>query len=178
MNILGKNLAPNGLFSGEKAPYKVQPFKPWENQTTYTKSYYGKQENNLIKLDWWNAYQNVKHNRIENRTQAKLEVAVNSLAALFLVILQDKACEDAIAQAGWLSYPKIICGDHQKPHDFLSEDFEQCPAAWITAETKHFSYPVGWCGRPIKVISGLPITVWRGNSSHRFIEWFNEHYNI
>ena len=36
-------------------------------------------------LDWWNAYNKVKHNRQGNLTQASLENVINALSALYLI---------------------------------------------------------------------------------------------
>ena len=113
-------------------------------------------------LDWWQAYNNLKHDRLMNREQATLKRAVCALAGLFVAILRCEYCRNDIAQAGWLS------GNNHRPEAWLGEDSPHTPSEFIAAESKLFSYPVGWCEAEIQ--GSQP---WAGPASHRFKQWFD-----
>ena len=49
---------------------RIEPFAAWISQS-------------YVPLDWWQAYNNVKHDRLANRTQATMKHAAQALAALF-----------------------------------------------------------------------------------------------
>ena len=151
------------IFWGEE-PTLIQPFKLWSglNDSDYKKGMYGKS----LQLDWWKAYQEVKHNRITNRCEATLERAVDGLAALFLAILRCEHCRDAIAQTGWLSSAPWESTMPQVT--WLAEDSPSVKGKHVAAESKVFSYPFGWSNRNIGSNDK-----WLGNASQRFKVWFD-----
>src|ERR1700722_8438739 len=99
------------VFWGE-VPELVSPFAPWAPVAKYTTT-------NYVPLDWWSAYNKVKHDRLKNRHEATLKRAIQSVAALYLNILRSELCRDCVAQAGWLSaMPQAA----HNPRDHLAED--------------------------------------------------------
>lgn len=145
------------VFWGESAE-KVRPFASWHGLPSYQKAAY--QHN---PLDWWQSYNAVKHNRIENRREATLKRAVEAMAGLFLAILYCEMCREAVGASGWLQSmshnPKAHLDDHVNPR----------PDRRIVAESKLFSYPVGWMREPIR-----EHLLWSGAGSDRFNSWFND----
>lgn len=148
------------LFWGEE-PEQVHPYKPWASVASYATTTY-------VQLDWWKAYNAVKHDRLRNRQEATLKRAVQSLSALFLNILRCEFCRDDVAQAGWLSAGPQAA---HNPRCHLGEDSRSTKDMYVLAESKLFSYPVGWCK-----ISVHPDDLWMGDGSARFKLWFNEHH--
>jgi hypothetical protein len=155
------------VFWGEQ-PEKIQPFGGWD----------------VIRpgpsLLWWQAYQDVKHNRIINRYKATLENAVNALAGLFLAILRCENCRDGIRQAGWIKNPGDNVSDiytdlfpyfSDANDSFHSEYSHQpfYPRMAVIAETQLFSYPPGWWAIRKDKHPWLNM-----NASHRFRKWFGQ----
>lgn len=147
------------VFWGEE-PEQFCPYEPWRSVSQYTTA-------NYIPLDWWQAYNRLKHDRLRNRQEATLKRALHALAALFLNILRCEFCRDEVAQAGWLS---AAPGAAHNPRTHLGEDSPSTKDAYVLAESKLFSYPVGWCKQSIGSND-----LWLGNGGHRFMLWFNEH---
>lgn len=139
------------VFWGEK-PEQIYPYDSWNNSSDYSK------------LDWWDAYNKVKHNRLLNRTQATFRHAVWALSGLFLAILGCEFCREAISEANWLSGK----GHNLKAH--LSEGSPSDKQFWVAAESQLFSYPVGWAKETIPLDC-----YWQGSASHRFRNWFDEY---
>ena len=170
--FFGQCMAPKWMVFWGEEPERIQPFKAWAG----LKNSGFKKENydSVPKLEWWNAYNEVKHNRLENQKKATLGRTVSALAGLFLAILRCPDCRDAILQSEWLSWNIHSCD----PRDCLDKDFgtgEGKPFNRfdsVAAETKLFSYPVGWSEREIEDF------VWQGDASYRFIKWFHEQANL
>lgn len=158
--FFGKIVASRWLvFWGERA-FRMEPFKEWQRATAY------KRENH-IPLEWWKAHLDLKHDRIRNQRKATLQHAVTALAALFLAVLRLEHCRSEIAQVQWLTSGRI---PDDEAHAWLGEDTASTKDQFICAETKLFSYPVGWA--EIDVKAG---TDWPGSASPRFIEWFKKY---
>ena len=52
-------------------------------------------------LDWWQAYTDVKHDRLANRTRATMRHAAHALAALFInIVTYPPAMSDLARQGG------------------------------------------------------------------------------
>jgi hypothetical protein len=139
------------IFWGETIEL-IYPFKEWSNTANYTT------------LDWWDAYNKLKHNRLLNRSRATMRNAVYSLAGLFLAILTCEFCRDGVVQQGWVS------ARHPNLHACLGDDSPSAYRQYCVAESKLFAYPVGF--------DNLQITrdwTWAGEASHRFIYWFNNY---
>ncbi|UCE61441.1 MAG: hypothetical protein JSU63_06770 [Phycisphaerales bacterium] len=155
----GKSLTPLGkrwvvLWGGED-PVQICPYNAWDGADTYKA------------LPWWQAYNNLKHDRLANRESATLRAAVNATAGLFLAILQSDHCRYAVAASDLLSSSDAVA---HNPLALLGEDSLSVKDGYVLAESRLFSYPVGWCAADIKAAD-----VWRGNASMRFKHWFFGH---
>ncbi len=155
-SYFGEYMAPKWVvFYGEE-PRRLQPFDTWGNVASYNPSDYPG-------LDWWTAYNNVKHDRLKNRPEATLRHSTNALAGLFVAILRFELCRTAIAQAGWL------LGDGHNLQAWLWEDSPSTKSQHITAESKLFTYPIGWSKEKI-----TRTAKWDGTCSLRFRDWFDQ----
>lgn len=149
------------VFWGEE-PKQLRPYKRWASIKHYTKA-------NYVPLEWWQAYNCLKHDRLQNRREATIKRAAQSLAALFLNILRCEFCRDYVAAAGWLSAAPDVA---HNPSAHLGEDSASTWKSYVLAESKFFSYPVGWCKDAIGKNK-----CWSGNGSIRFKKWFDAHYS-
>ncbi len=148
------------VFYGEESRI-IQPYKNWSEVDEYKRNKYPNTE------WWWSAYNKVKHDRLRNRAKATIKHAVNSLAGLFLAILRVELCRDAVAQAGWL------IGDGYNLQASLGEDSPSVKLNFITAETKLFTYAVGWGNESIR-----KSIRWEGACSLRFRYWLDKYVSI
>ncbi len=154
----GEYLAPKWVvFYGEE-PQKIQPYKSWSEVNEYKSNNYPDTE------WWWSAYNKVKHDRLRNRANATLKHVVNSLAGLFLAILRFELCRSAVAQASWL------IGNGYNLKASLGEDSPSVKSNFITAETKLFTYAVGWGNESI-----AQSIRWDGYCSLRFRDWLDNY---
>ena len=147
----GEYMAPKWLVFYGEVPEKIQPFESWGKIPSSA---------DYQELEWWAAYNKVKHNRLKNRTSATLKHAVYALAGLFTAILRCELCRSAIEQADWL------LGDGYNLKASLGEDSPSTKLKYITAESKLFTYPVGWSDESID-----SATEWKGACSFRFRHW-------
>ncbi|MDD5326291.1 MAG: hypothetical protein PHY02_00570 [Phycisphaerae bacterium] len=163
------------VFWGESGK-KVQPFSPWSSLTAseFTKAIWNRRKD--LELEWWKAYQKVKHNRIKNQEKAKLKYVVEALCGLFLAIIRCEDCWDILWEKGCIFLDETG-GLPISPFELLKEDFGRrqpnsigCPDYNMVIESKLFSYPVGYCSKDIKKGSE-----WRGDASNRFKAWFYEY---
>lgn len=136
-------------------PAQIRPFQAWAGATTYAK------------LEWWDAYTSLKHDRLKHQKEGTLSAAVNATAGLFLGILSCGHCGNAVQAAGWLSARDSIS---HNPKASLGEDSSSVKDGYVLAETGLFSYPVGWCRAEVKENDD-----WCGNASFRFKQWFREY---
>lgn len=146
------------VFYGERSQM-LQPYAVWAKASQYTAHQYQNYE-----LQWWRAYNALKHNRFVNRSEGRLEYAVRALAGLFLAILRSELCRNAIAQAGWL------LGEGHNLQANLGEDSPSVKSRFITAESRLFTYSVGWGKEPIPAKLD-----WQAPCSHRFRDWLDEY---
>jgi len=72
----------------------MEPFTAWVSQSYVPQSY--------VPLDWWQAYNDVKHDRLANRTQATMKHAAQALSALFINIVTYPPALSDMARAGWV----------------------------------------------------------------------------
>ncbi len=161
----GEWMAPKWVVFWGEEPEQIQPFKAWDGlpKASYKRDLWKK----AFTPEWWQAYQNVKHNRLININMATLEYAVHAVAALFLAIIRSEDCRDGIAQLGWLSDNGTTNGN---PQAWLSKDTPATKRKAIAVESKLFGYAVGWSKETIKRKS-----IWTGCASHRFRQWFNQY---
>jgi hypothetical protein len=104
--------------------FERQPFSAWSGQANYKP------------LGWWQAYNNLKHNRWENVRDATLENAVDASAALFLAVANDPECHPILAERKWL---------HTRfATDWIIKNLSSPQGAiGVTIESSLFSYAVG-----------------------------------
>lgn len=67
------NIKDQEVIIKDKREIKIKPFETWEESKAGQS------------LDWWDAYNNIKHNRVENMEKANLKNAFNILGALFIL---------------------------------------------------------------------------------------------
>ena len=156
----GEYLSPKwAIFWGE-APEKIKPFDKWTG-ATFKRDLYPKN----YPLEWWEAYNAIKHDRIQNRKEATYKRAVQALAGLFVAILYCEVTRKAVGASGWLQYPN----PNMNPVSCLEDHVNPMPLQYVLAETNLFSYPAGWMKK--KIHSNL---LWAGPASARFSLWFQE----
>jgi hypothetical protein len=158
----GEAVAPKWVVFWAEEPVVIKPYESWANAK-------GFKLKNYKPLDWWTTYTNLKHKAYSNLTQATLRQTAYSLAALFIAILKSGSCSDAINQAGW------FYSDFHNPAADLNDEntSEQKPGYYFTVESRLFSYAVGWS----KVSISRKDQWVGGNSSPRFIAWFDQFSN-
>lgn len=153
-----KSLTPLGkrwvVFWGE-APTQVRPFQAWDGASSY------------VDLEWWTAYNKLKHDRLAHQERATLLTAVNATSALFLAILMSEHCRYAVESAGWLTSADAVAFN---PKAWLGEDSPSTKDMYVLAESHLFSYPVGWCAATVRATDE-----WRGNASMKFKHWFSDY---
>ena len=157
-NFFGKYLSYRWIVFWSEKPLIIYPYGPWKSAQDWKRDSY-------IKLDWWKAYNGLKHDRISNRHAATLKNAVHALAAYFLAILRCKYCRNEVSDQDWLSGLPRASRNLQA---WLGEDSTGTPTQYIAVESTLFSYAVGWSKKLIKLSDE-----WDGQSSLRFIQWFD-----
>ncbi len=148
------------LFYGESSEV-IHPYIPWDTAKNYTRDEYPKHE-----LEWWKAYNKLKHNRFLNQSEAQLKYAVLSVAGLFMAILACESCREAVGRVEWLSGSDIF---EHKLYVHLAEDSPSSKSHWVTAESKLFTYAVGWGMEPWP-----ERFYWTGPCSLRFKQWADQ----
>jgi len=116
------------VFFGGANPSAVSPFQSWQN--------------GYSRLGWWQAYNELKHDRFSHQKQGTLEHAVNALAALFLTIIHSGTCDVALISA------MLLDPSSSNPWAFtetgLLRDVKcECRAK---LETKLYAHPLGIFG--------------------------------
>jgi hypothetical protein len=154
--FFGEPLAPKWSVFWADIPLKLFPYESWRTAPVFKKTNYSGYE-----LEWWKAYNKLKHNRIENRREGKVKWAVHSLAALLLGILHCECCRESVAASGWLFAP------NPNPAANLDDYLNPAPDRFIAVETRLFTYPVGFWKHQV-----LPHHQWAGPASDRFRSWF------
>jgi len=155
--FFGEDMSRKWLVCWGEEPVRETPFGNWSKTGQFkTKADYNA-------LDWWTAYNDIKHDRLLNRRQATLRVTARAIAALFLAILKDEDCGPGIQQARWLS------GQLDTTVGVLREDSPSIKQLFLTAETTFLTYAVGWGNEPVPGNQR-----WEGLPSDRFVKWFDE----
>ncbi len=85
----GQELAPQWAVLWTQGGRRMKPFAAWVSQS-------------YVPLDWWQAYNAVKHDRLANRTRATMRHAARALAALFINIVTYPPALSDMARAGWM----------------------------------------------------------------------------
>ena len=136
--------------------HKIAPFDQWSKAASFKAGDY-------VTMDWWKAYNNVKHDALANQEEATLGRAIQAVGGLFLAIVKCPECAEAVWRADWLRGP-----DPHPAH--LAEDSDDSDRlAYMTAESKLFTYAVflGAQPDPRKYF-------WGGVASHRFRQWIEQ----
>ncbi len=153
----GKNVSPKWVIFWAERPQLLYPYGKWANANKYAL-------NDYKKLDWWDAYTKLKHDRLLNRHKATLQYAVQSLAGLFLAILTCEPCCDGVVQEDWVS------ANHPNLQACLNDNSPSAYLHYCVAESKLFAHPVGWDKQSITLDCS-----WTGPASNRFINWFDQY---
>ncbi len=106
-------------------PRYLAPFKPWESLTagTYTP------------LSWWQSYNGLKHDWLENIKKGTLGTALLAVCALHQIIARRRELVRYLIRRGWLS-------SAQFPVDYLIEAVAEGREACIV-QTNLFATPMG-----------------------------------
>ena len=150
----GPDMSRKWLVCWGAGPVEERPFGDWSKTGQFSA------QADHSALDWWTAYNNIKHDRLVNRRQANLRVAVRAVAGLLPAILKDEDCRPGIQQARWLVSRK------RRPIGYLKEDPESDKKAFVAAETALFTYAVGWGNEAVP-----EALEWHGPASDRFKNW-------
>ena len=153
----GADLAPHWLvFFGNGNPVRIEPFREWSSPTYQP-------------LPWWQAYNKLKHDRLEHIELATLRNAVFGCASLLLAIARTDFCAEALESAGLLSAvsPDLELATRLKLQHIHPGNPRH---AHLLVETRLFAYPVGWLGIEIKKEDD-----WQGQASSRFKAWWKQY---
>ncbi len=119
---------------GEKGE-RIQPFAAWSDVPNYSRESYKT-------IKWWDDYNEVKHNRLQHQKRATLKCAAQAVAGLFIAIVHNADCAEAVVAERWVLNPdvylKITAGQ------LLSNEIN---AENLVAESEVFSHLVHG-GRP------------------------------
>lgn len=156
--MFGGDVAERWLVFWGETGVRVQPFAAWSVTPNHSKD-------KFTPLDWWQAYNDLKHSRLANRKRATLRHAAHAVAGLFVAIVRCPECASAVAHEGWIPSPGRLGMDAEY---LLSDDAN---LSGVVAETTLLSYPLRleWKpGRPRLVQTSV-----RGGS-YRFQTWCAE----
>jgi hypothetical protein len=137
------------FFAGSN-PCTLWPFSSWQSAE-------------YISPPWWTAYNNLKHDRLANQTDATLENAANAVGALLLGIVYCGACDVAIVSAELVSTTDHNLWAYTESGLIRDVHFE----ARATVETRLFAHPLGVFGAVVCNLSPH----WGGRSP-RFNFWW------
>jgi len=132
------------------SPCIIRPFSVWH-------------KSNFSPPAWWDAYNKLKHDRFANQTEATLDHAVNTVAALLLAIIYSGSCDLALISASLLDPSSSNPWAFTKTGLLRDVTFE-CRAK---LETKMFAHPLGIFGVDNCNLSGY----WM-SASTRFNIWW------
>jgi len=116
------------VFFGCDPAIDVCPFEPW-------------QQPNYQPLDWWTAYNKLKHDRFSSQTYATLNNAVSAVAALLLAVIYCGECDTALIAADLLDTTNQQFNPQAYSTTTLLRDVRANGHAKI--ETKLFAHPIG-----------------------------------
>ncbi len=141
-------LAPRWIvFFGGNQPCLLLPFQSWRSTPPATPA-------------WWDAYNDLKHDRWINRSKATAKNAVNAVGALCIVLVTCDLCTEAVYDSEWLTLgmaPSALEGLSHIQHYMDG-----------VAETGLFAYPYDYHDREI-----MQNQFWASEASSRFMRWFS-----
>jgi hypothetical protein len=85
---------------------------------------------------WWNAYNQVKHDRISNYDAASYALTINALAGLHQVIVRNSAFAESLTKVGWIDE------SHPNTSDLMLFRNVGCPPPEMPAESRLFVSPI------------------------------------
>jgi hypothetical protein len=157
-NEWGNDLGPRWVvFFGGSTPTRVEPFREWRGAKEYAA------------LEWWQAYNHLKHDRLARVEQATVGNAVQACAGLLLAIIRAEVCAEALDSAG------LLASMHPHPSSAgrlqrQRKDPEGARLVWLLVESRLYAYPVGWHGIDVELGAD-----WHGQASSRFKRWWKRY---
>jgi len=114
----------------------LNPFASWMNKTP----------------SWWNAYNLLKHDRVNNFAVATYETTIQALCALHQVVARNRALIPSLISAGWFNtddshFPELMCAQH------VGQGVS--PINVMTVESKLFVTPLH--SNFVEFINGQPV---------------------
>ena len=156
----GESVAARWLVVWGDEGREVTPFFAWEATGPFTEEAY-------TPLAWWQAYNDVKHDRWANIQRATLLHTVSAVAGLFLAIARSSECVDSLVGEGWfrsrLHPPRVA--------EHLARG-EEDPKSGATIESALFSYASGSAHAEF----GQYLCFY-GACTHRFGRWLEKKYD-
>lgn len=135
----------------------IHPFKEWHNQTAYQS------------VQWWQSYNLIKHNRIENLQLSTLENCLYSISALFLAICNNQSLTWLIEHNDYFSGD--VWSYHYQLEDNGDDELQERDI-YNLIETPLFSFAPNWCFK--EKASGEEWNQ-KYNSSMEFMDWFRSY---
>jgi len=134
-------------------PLYMRPFAAWN----------GIASEGHKKLDWWESYNRLKHNRIKHHQVATLETSLFSLTALFQAISPMKAF-----LASLIRHDLIYFGSWDKEYAKQAV-FEEGKDVTLLAESELFATPIGTEKFPDDISAIDPHRFCRGKKLWRYV---------
>jgi len=91
----GGLVAKRSLVVWSDGGHKFLPFGAWDAAPLFEKDQYAP-------IPWWQAYNNLKHDRWENKREATVRNAVFAVGGLFIAIVHSPLMGDGLRESGWL----------------------------------------------------------------------------
>jgi hypothetical protein len=91
----GNSVAKRWLVVWSDGGHKFIPFEAWDAVTLFDKDQYPP-------VPWWQAYNDLKHDRWENKREATIRNAVFAVGGLFVAIVHSPLMGDGLRESGWL----------------------------------------------------------------------------
>ena len=155
----GESVAGRWLVAWGDEGRELCPFASWNPACTRTKADYQP-------LGWWQAHNDIKHDRWANIRQATLENAVNAVAGLFLAIVRSAECVDALVEANW--FRSSLATSYAVGQ---TSDGTESPEFGISIESAILSYASG------SSHAGFERNLIRYRCcTHRFCRWLENKY--
>lgn len=134
----------------------IGPFSIWDPEnTTYENP------------DWWETYNDLKHNRVQHLHEVTLRVAVQALAGAFLVVATSVELGEGLIRSGWLDtsrYVEYVALDDFRRHGPLAAE----PNVHFPLESELFFTSVGSRRLPARIEDFQPSTYGASSRVRRF----------
>lgn len=135
----------------------LTPFAPWQSCEDATPT---------PALSWWEAYNNLKHDRLAARRDASVLKAADALGALWISIMNSELCADLILDSNLLSHDPLLLPRNESENNLDLLTLHR-GVYGLEANTRLFTYPL---------VGGLdharPVTITLKSASRgRFGRW-------